>query len=346
MKLPKLFQKKGASPKEGKPKNKEKKKPFYNRRISFSRKKATRVASFLFFSVIALSLLFNIIFFSKYQAIRDSVKAQEESLEERLGDVSKADMIRSDAVAAFGMDFLRQYFFIPKDDKERKERLDVLSRYLVQGFDTTGLQTEDFSGNRSVKDLRYLKTERLSAKKAKLHYQITYEITEEVENGEKPKNEKDKKAKKETQPKVVANTVEVAVPVMTDGKGYAVYDYPRLVKEDLRSNIEGKKEELQGDPITSTEQKEIQLFLEKFFTSYGMSDDKLPFMAKVDYGLSNQVFQSLNIQQVVTTGNDYQVIVHVRYTDRETSLTNLYSYDLKLSKANQDNNKYFVESIQ
>ncbi len=334
MKRPRIFQKKDKNDpsKDVKPKKlKIEKKPSNNRKVAFSRKKANRVASIIFFSVIALSLLFNIIFFSKYQTIRNSVKAQEHSIEERLGEVGKADMIQSDAIVSYTRNFLNTHFSIPEGKGERKERIESLSRYYVQGFDTSTLKAGDFSGSRSIQEMRYLETDRLNQSKAKVHYNVTYEVVEDVGKDE---------------PVKVMNTVEVVVPIVTNGEGYAVYEHVRLIQQDLKATIESEKRKLEGESVTSTEQQEIKAFLGKFFTSYGVSDDKLPFMAAVERGLSNQVFQTLSIQQLVATEEGYQLIVDVTYQDQETSLNNVYTYELVLSQTNEDNNNYFVESIQ
>lgn len=302
-----------------------------NRRVAFSRQKASRVASIIFFSVIALSLLFNVIFFSKYQTIRNSVKAQQTSIEERIGDVGKADMITSDAVLAYTRDFLESYFYISKDEKKRERRIEELSTFYVNGFDTSSLRVEEFKGSRVIEDLEYLKTDQINAEKAKVHYRVTYKVRELVEDED---------------PREVFNHVEVIVPVITNGDGYAVYENVRIVQSDLKASISLDEEELNGERVTSTEQSNIQNFLENFFTSYGVSDDKLPFMASVESGLSNQAFQSATIQQLVSTEDGYKVIVDVEYNDQETSLTSSYTYELGLSETHNDTNKYYVESIE
>ncbi|MCP3029663.1 conjugal transfer protein [Halobacillus sp. A5] len=328
MKKFKLFWRKG----QPKSKNEEKeKKTKNNRKVSFSRQKASRAASLIFFSVIALSLLFNVIFFSKYQTIRNSVKAQQSSIEERIGDVGKADMITSDAVISYTNDFLESYFTIPNDEEEREERMEELSTFYVKGFDTSGLQPEGFKGSRSIEDLAYLKTDRINGEKTKVHYQVTYEVREEVEDED---------------PRTVLNQVEVIVPVVTDGGGYAVYENVRIVQSDLKASIPLEEQELEGEDVTSTDQDSIQSFLENFFTSYGVSDDKLPFMASVEKGLSNQVFESATVQQLVSREEGYEVIADVEYKDQETSLTSSYTYELELSETQNETNNYYVETIQ
>jgi hypothetical protein len=358
LKKPKFFQgtKKEGEEKVKTPKSKKEKTLKNKRQVPFSRKKATRLASILFFSVILLSLLFNVIFFSKYQTIRSSVKAQENSIQDQLNQVKNSDMLNSHSVVVFSEDFLQHYFTIPSEEDKRKNRIETLSTYFVNGYDINRLGSlEDFNGNRELKNLQFVETERISESEAKVHFLVDYEITEIIVREEKVKKKKKVKENgkevektveetvKKEEPTTVSNSVEIVVPVTTNGKGYAVYQNPSLIERDLRTDMNVAEKELEGEQVTSSERKNLEKFLSEFFTSYGVSDEKLPFMAQVERGLQNQVFQSVAIRQFVKEDDVYKAFVDVQYQNKETSLNSIFTYELKLSK---ENNKYFIESIE
>lgn len=337
-------------------KTKKTKAPKNKRQVAFSRKKASRIASIVFFSVIFLSLLFNIIFFSKYQTIRNSVKAQENSISEQLNQVRDSDMLNSHSITVFTEDFLEEYFNIPKEKEEREKRSEALSTYFVNGYDTNRLgNIGEFNGSRKLNNLQYVETERISKDEAKIHFIANYEIEEIIITEEKVKKkekvEEDGKEVEKTveevvekeEPKTVSNSVEIVVPVTTNGKGYAVYQSPSLVERELKANIKMKEDELKGEQITSSERKNVESFLTEFFTSYGVSDEKLPFMAEIERGLKDQILQSMTVRQLAKNDENYTAIVDVQYQDKETSLNSIYTYELKLSS---ENNKLFIETIK
>jgi hypothetical protein len=74
-----------------------------------------------------------------------------------------------------------------------------------------------------------------------------------------------------------------------------------------------------------------------------VSDEKLPFMADVTGGLEDQTLQDVNVREAVKEGSEYTVRTDVSYQNSETSMSDLYSYDLKLEK---ENNKFFITQIE
>jgi Conjugative transposon protein TcpC len=299
-----------------------------NRRIPFSRKKATKTASILFFSVMFLSLLFNVIFFAKYQTIRNSVKASENHVQNRLKKVENENLLYSDSIAVFTEDFLKNYLNIPQDEKARQSRIEDLSPYFVSDFDLKRLpDIKDFKGERKVTNLKYVETKHVNSKEAKVHFIAEYEILQQ-------QKKKQQSLKYQT---------DIIVPVTSNGKGFAVYQNPNLVQQDLKTTMSYEKPSPDGEPVTSTETKSIESFLNDFFISYGVSDEKLPFMAKVENGLQDQVLESLNIREAVKKGSIYKVIADVNYQNRESSITDLYTYDVEIEK---ENNKYFITTIE
>jgi hypothetical protein len=302
------------------------------RRLSYSRKNAAKTASILFFSVMFLSLLFNVVFFTKYQTIRNSVKASEENIHDQLKEVENTNLLYSDSIEVFTEDFLKSYLTVPKDEKERQERKGELSEYLVSGFDLKRISDlKDFKGERRVTDLQYIDTNHLSNREAKVKFQAAYEITEI--------QEKDGK----TIPKTTKYETDIIVPVTSNGKGFAVYQNPNMIQEDLKTTMSYEGKMPDGEPVTSTETKLLESFLNDFFTSYGVSDEKLPFMADVTGGLEDQTLQDVNVREAVKVDSEYTVNADVQYQNSESSMSDLYAYQLKLEK---ENNKFFITQIE
>ncbi|MGD6793829.1 conjugal transfer protein [Metabacillus indicus] len=302
------------------------------RRLSYSSKNAAKTASILFFSVMFLSLLFNVVFFTKYQTIRNSVKASEKNIHDQLKEVENTNLLYSDSIEVFTEDFLKSYLTVPKDEKERQERKGELSEYFVSGFDLKRVSNlKDFKGERRVTDLQYIDTKYLSNREAKVKFQTVYEITEV--------QEKDGR----TIPKTTKYETNIIVPVTSNGKGFAVYQNPNMIKEDLKTTMSYEGKMPDGEPVTSTQTKLLESFLNDFFTSYGVSDEKLPFMADVTGGLEDQTLQDVNVREAVKVDSEYTVNADVHYQNSESSMSDLYSYELKLEK---ENNKFFITQIE
>ncbi|OYD56102.1 hypothetical protein CGZ90_19270 [Fictibacillus aquaticus] len=298
------------------------------RRLIYSRKSAAKIASLLFFSVMFLSLLFNVIFFTKYQTIRNSAKASEESVKDQLKQVENSNLLYSDSISVFTEKFLETYLTIPKEEKARQSRTEELSTFFVSSFDIKRVSDlKDFKGERRVVDLQYVDTKHISNREAKVHFKAVYEITEE-------QKENAKTSKYET---------DFVVPVTSNGKGFAVYQNPNMIQEDLKTTMSYEGNAPDGEPITSTETKLLESFLYDFFTSFGVSDEKLPFMAEVSGGLKDQTLQDVNVREAVKEGSLYTVRTDVNYQNSETSINDLYSYELKVEK---ENNKFFITQIE
>lgn len=333
-------------------KKNKKKNPSNNstdREIRFSRTKVRKVLTITIFGVIFLSLFFNLIFFMKYQTIRNNVEASENKIDDQLHEVENRKEGFTDSVVSFGQDFLNEYYNVPESPEDREKRLDDLNTYYVNGFKTSDLERlEEFKGSRSLTDARYMETEYMGDNKANLIFEVRYKI-KEIEMVEKEVTKKDgdkekKETVKEEETNEVKETEQIVVPVVTDGEGYAVTGKPSLVNRRYVSDITLDDQPLEGDDLTSTENKQLKESLTEFFTSYGVSDDKLPFMANVEQGLKGQIFNDLTIKNVAKQENgNYQIIADVIYQNEETSFTSVYTYYLVGSK---ENDKYFIESIK
>lgn len=302
------------------------------RRLSYSRKNAAKTASILFFFVMFLSLLFNVIFFTKYQTIRNSVKASEENVQDQLKQVENSNLLYSDSIAVFTQNFLETYLTVPREEKARQTRTEEISTYFVSGFDMKRISDlKDFKGERRITELQYVDTKHTSNREAKVHFQASYEIIEQQRVDEKEV------------PKTMKYETDIIVPVTSNGEGFAVYQNPNMIQEDLKTTMSYEEKMPDGEPVTSTETKLLESFLSDFFTSYGVSDEKLPFMADVTGGLEDQTLQDVNVREAVKEGSEYTVRTDVNYQNSETSMSDIYSYDLKLEK---ENNKFFITHIE
>ncbi len=325
--MKKKFQKKVSREKDssvGKRKKPVKKKENLSREIRFSRDRVRKAVSWFIFLLIFASLFFNVIFFSKYQTIRNNVQASEDRIDEKLYKVEEREVGFSDAVESFGEDFLEVYYNVPAEKESREKRLDTLRNYFVSGFKIEDLESlEDFKGSRSLTDLRYLETKQIDTNKANLVFEVSYEI-------------KDKDT--------VSDSVQIVIPVVSDGKGFAVYEKPSLTSRDFTSDITLDDTSLEGDDVSSTEKEQLDTFLHEFFTSYGVSDEKLPFMANLERGLKRKVLSSAVIRDsAINEEGVYQLVVDVLYQNEETTFNSMYTYYLEATK---DKNNYFIENIK
>lgn len=348
----KLFKKKESKGEENvpkkqkKPKNKKKlTKSKQTREIRFSKRKIRNVVTWIIFLVIFASLFFNVIFFNKYQTIRNNVQASEDRVEEKLYEVEEKEDGFSDAIVSFGEDFLGLYYNVPAEQEDREKRLDSLSNYFVNGFKTSDLESlEDFQGERLLDDIRYLETEYVEANKVNLVYEVSYTINEIKIVEKEVKKKKKTKVVEEEEEHSIKDSVQVVVPVVTDGEGFAVYEKPSLISRDFISDISIDETPLVGEDISTTDRDQLQDFLHDFFTSYGLSDEKLPYMADVEQGLKGKILSDVVIKQTNVTDEDmYQLVVDVLYQNEETTFNSMYTYYLEATK---DKNSYFIENIK
>ncbi|ADC52375.1 hypothetical protein BpOF4_21899 (plasmid) [Alkalihalophilus pseudofirmus OF4] len=328
--------------------------PPSQRKVAFSKTKTRKVASYAVFGVMMVSLLFNVIHFSKLQSIRNTVQASYEEMEQQVSNVQTEDILESPLLNVYTRDFVSEYINISADEEEREQRLDELERYFVSGFDVSSLEdTSEFAGSRNVTSIRLLDIKRAGQNEANVHYLVAYDIkeTEEVEK-EVTKEEgegEDKKEVTETvmeeEERVTSHDIEMVIPLTTDGEGFAITGYPSLANSHMKSTIQYEPSALEGADTTSQEREVLGDFLTEFFTSYGISDETLAFMANVDRGLSHKVYQEHQIMESVkdSDNGEFVVRVNVTYRDQETSIAAIHSFHMSIS---EENGRFFVQSIQ
>src|SRR5699024_6669755 len=344
-----------------KPKNKtfrKKGKVRSSRQLQFSRNRIRQFVTFLVFGVILCSLFFNVLFFAKYKQIGSSVVAQQRKVNQELQEVDKESVIRSDAIKYFASDFLDKYININDDKDDRDRRRDILSGYFIEGFNLSKLENlADFKGERKLKDLEYVTVDYLSNDQANIYFSVDYEITQidiVKETIEKEVEKKSKKKKKKKKTEIVEEEIEkeeettinktdyYVVSVVTDGESFSVLENPAVVSLDYVDKVKWEGKEVKGDRLTTSEKESISEFMDRFFTSYGLSDEQLSYMTKEKTGLSNYVYVDSEILQSVSKDDHYNVVVNVSYKNKDTDLITNHKYYLVLSK---QKNTYFVEEI-
>lgn len=291
----------------------------------------------------SVSLLFNVIHFTKVESIKATVQESYQEVEERIEQLKKGNLLESQSLIVYSSDFLKEYINIPFEDDLREERKESLRQYYVTGFDVLKLERlEEFAGSRTINNFQLLDVRTINENEADVHFQVTYTTVEVMEVQQKDKEKDKKESKKEDEELKTKHQIEIIIPVVTDGEGYAVTGLPKLMSSDFKSQIEYKENKLEGESISLSERDSLDVFLSEFFNVYGVSEDILAFMANTNQGLIGKIYMEHAIREGVATQDGFRVIVDVTYRDQNVPLDSIYSFDLTISESN---NKYFVQKI-
>lgn len=321
------------------------------RSVAFSKNKTKRLAAFIVFSVIALSLIFNIIHFSNMKSVRDNVSDAEARIDEELKSSQSNNMIESEATTIFAKDFTETYYNVPLDSEERSKRTDELEGYFVQNFNINDLEDlGSFDGSRELTSVDLIEVETVDQDRADIHLRANYTITtyteqeegsgddSEDDSEEGSEDDSDNEEKENTQRK----SAEIVVPVVTNGEGFAIADAPSMTDRNMQQAMQYEEENLNGDSVSGSEENAIESFLNEFFDAYGQSKETLQFLSN-ENGLNNMILQNVDVQEAVQTDNgSYRIRASVDYEDEGTEVISTFEYDLKLT---QENGELFVESI-
>lgn len=308
-----------------------------NRKLEFSTKKVQKIVSWALVSLIVLSLLFNFIFFVKYNKIQKSVKEQQAQVNKELNQSGNNTENKSDKAQYFTERFLSEYFTIPKDDAERDTHLHKLSEYFYKGYNVDDLfDYQSFKGSREFVKATYVNKYIKSNNQVVLYYDVDYKNITTVE--EKGKGKKAKQVDKSSDEKV-----QVAVTLQGKNNGYAVVDNPKLTSQKLHSTISEKElDRNTGNDSQLSSDSQLKSSIKDFLTSYGTSDDKLSLLSNYDNGLQNQSLEDYQILNAYQEDGNYNVKVFVTYKD-SAGLKSNYTYNLIMSK---QKDKYFVDKIE
>lgn len=319
-----------------------------NRKLAFSSNKVQKIVSWTLISLIILSLLFNVIFFVKYNKIQSTVKSEHEKVQNELNQSGNNVENKSDKAKYFTEMFLKDYFTIPKEDEDRKKHLDEISKYFYKGFDVEDLYNlDDFEGSREYKSSEYVGKHIKTDNEVVLYYNVKYKNVriEQEEKKETKGKGKDKKEKTVTKDVEKPSDEETQVAVTLKGKdgGYAVIDNPKLTAQKLYSDIdedEIKKDDKNDNNLTTD--SKFKSSIEEFLQAYGNSDDKLSLLSNYEKGLSNQSLEDFQILSSYQDNKRYKAKVFATYKDKSGIESN-YTYNLVLSK---QKDKYYIEKIE
>ncbi|HDA8493340.1 TPA: conjugal transfer protein [Staphylococcus aureus] len=319
-----------------------------NRKLAFSTSKVQKIVSWSIIALIIISVLFNIIFFVKYNNIQSTVKSEREQVQNELNQSGNNVENKSDKAQYFTERFLKDYFTIPKEDDERNKHIDGMSKYFYKGFDVEELYNLDnFDGSREYISSEYVSKHVKSDNEVVLYYDVKYknvsiEQEEKKETVGKGKDKKKKTVKKDVE-KPSEEETQVAVTLKGKNGGYAVVDNPKLTSQKLHSDVteEDIKQDDRNDN-TLTSNSNFKSSIKEFLTAYGTSDDKLSLLSSYDKGLSNQTLVDYQILNSHQDNKNYKAKVFVTYKDKSGVESN-YTYNLILSK---QKDKYYIEKIE
>jgi hypothetical protein len=318
------------------------------RKLAFSTSKVQKIVSWSIIALIIISVLFNIIFFVKYNNIQSTVKSEREQVQNELNQSGNNVENKSDKAQYFTERFLKDYFTIPKEDDERNKHIDGMSKYFYKGFDVEELYNLDnFDGSREYISSEYVSKHVKSDNEVVLYYDVKYknvsiEQEEKKETVGKGKDKKKKTVKKDVE-KPSEEETQVAVTLKGKNGGYAVVDNPKLTSQKLHSDVteEDIKQDDRNDNTLTSDSK-FKSSIKEFLTAYGTSDDKLSLLSSYDKGLSNQTLVDYQILNSHQDNKNYKAKVFVTYKDKSGVESN-YTYNLILSK---QKDKYYIEKIE
>lgn len=346
------------------------------RNIRLSKRAVQRIVSWSLIGLILLSLLFNVIFFSKYNNISSNVKAQQNEIEEELNQVEQNEVHSSDKVIFYTKQFLRDYINISADDDERANHREKLKSYFYNGFDVNDLYNiNDFNGERTLKDMNYVERSIDKNKIIDIVFEVTYEIEstpglseddkeslereiesevkkdDDIEDDEVDEEVK-KRMDKEVDEQTSSNeyTTLIKVPIMAMNNGYTVIDNPKEIDTELYASVSEDdvvSRDYQGEEMSKSEIAELDTTLNDFFTAYGQDDENVRLISNFDGGLGNKELIEYDVLQAFSFNENDQTkvtaLVDVKYQDEDTNLITTHNYTVTLLYYD---GRYIVDDIK
>lgn len=346
------------------------------RNIKISKKGIQRIVSWSIISLILLSLLFNVIFFSKYNNISSDIQAQQSEIEKELNQVEENEIYSSDKVIFYTEQFLREYINISADEEKRASKNEKLQTYFHKGFDINELYNiNDFNGKRTLKDMDYVERSVDENKIIDITFEVTYDIesTPNLSDDDKSKmkseieskvkkdddiddddvdKEVEKRLKKKIDEETSINehTTLIKVPIMAVNSGYAVIDNPNEIDTELYAEVNEDdvvEREYKGEELTQSEISELDTTLNDFFAAYGQDDENVRLISNFDGGLGNKRLIEYDVLNAFSFNENEQskvtAIVDVQYQDENTNLITTHNYTVTLLYFD---GRYIVDDIK
>lgn len=236
----------------------------------------------------------------------------------------------------FAIDFTSEYFTWDKEDMEkRQERLD---HYLSVDMDeNAGLDITNLTWNSTFQNATLQNVEEINENKSHIVLRVESKL---VGEGKKKKDREEKQLNK-----------YFVVPVGYDGDNLGVYSAPYFTNIDNEEKSQVTNSNLTrglNKPDNSDEARNIENFLDTFFTSYAEdSPDKLSYILndQSTVGLNG----AMNFVEVKKSDvyqgkgeNEFIVYAEVTFSEPDSELYFDSTYHLLVSK---DDNRYVVDQM-
>lgn len=305
------------------------------RTIPYSREKVKRITSYLIFSLIIISIFFNIAFFNKYQYIRSVAAKSEKNINDSLQEKKKSTLLTENAAITFAQNFLNNYINIPRDPQQREQRTKDIKNLFIKDLAKDIDNTKEFKGERKIKSATLIEKRDINSKLADFHFLVNYEVEAITTEKQKVKEGEVEVEKDVEVPKKLQRTNEVVIRLATDGKGFAVANLPQfLTKRDLNTQIENEeKKPYNAENLAMGENKKLESFLKDYFEAFAENNVKqLSYMTFNPRGLENYKFISLNSGEYHKIDNTYYANVAVTMEDKDSKLQVIQNYKFALIK--------------
>ncbi|MDT9027511.1 conjugal transfer protein [Rossellomorea yichunensis] len=251
----------------------------------------------------------------------------------------------------FGEQVVNSFITIPKDEGERKKRVETFNSYLA-----SGLEAQSFDG---VKGYRKLENQQLfdiqyGKDKATLQYKVTYtnvsitekEVEKEVKDGEKKKKVKQKVQEEKEQVK----TALLNIPVQAKKGQYAVIEnlyFSAVPSVEGEGFIAISSKLPNENKVTEQQKQEVESWLNEFFTKYASAPKE-----EMEYIMNNPQsleglkefvkISNLGVYQTESK-NTFTVKAIVTFKEKEIDITNEERFTLTIKK---DSGKYYVQEMK
>lgn len=231
-----------------------KRKIFEGREIKISKIRIQKIVSWTIILLIITSLVFNVIFFSKYNSISQSVAGQQEEISAELDRVSDNEIYSSDKSIYYAQNFLDDYMNIPFDSDDRSQLFSELSEYFYNGFEMNDLMNiNDFNGIRQLRNADYIERTVDENRVINLLFEVDYlvyntldyeteqinemeeEIREEIEDDEETMSEIEAEVSEELEEDVEEEVLDESVESEVNER------IKLQLESDLKSEIEAEE---------------------------------------------------------------------------------------------------------
>lgn len=346
------------------------------RNIKLSKNGVQKIVSWTIIILIFTSVLFNLIFFSKYDSISSNVQAQQEEVRKELNEVEENEIYASDKVIYFTEQFLNDYMNINSDDDVRNEQQKDLEKYFHNGFEVNELyNVNDFNGSRELIDIDYVERTVDSDRVIDIVFEVTYKLTStpnmsdddmtgleteirnEVENDDDVDDDDvDEVVNNRVENEVDENTTTekhttlIQVPVMAVNDGYTIIDKPNEIDTQLIADVNEDdlvERSYEGEEMSQSQISELDTTLNDFFTAYGQDNENVRLISNFDGGIGNKELVEYDVLNAFAYTEEEQsevtAIVDVQYQDTDSNLITTNNYTVTLLYYD---GRYIVDDIK